>query len=57
MHRRTMLTRATEERQRAEDRQREYDRADQLKLVAQDRLLRANMASDERVEKKIYARR
>ena len=57
MHRRTMLTRASEERQRAENRRKEYEREEQLKLVAQDKLMRANKASDERVEKKIYARR
>ena len=52
MQRRQMLTRATEERLRAENRKWEYQREDHMRMVAQDRLLRANMASDERVEKK-----
>ena len=52
MQRRQMLTRATEERLRAENRKQEYQREDHMRMVAQDRLLRANMASDERVEKK-----
>ena len=52
MQRRQMLTRATEERLRAENRKREYQREDHMRMVAQDRVLRANMGSDERVEKK-----
>jgi len=52
MQRRQMLTRAQEERMRAENRKREYQREDHMRLVAQDRMLRANMASDERVENK-----
>lgn len=52
MQRRQMLTRAQEERTRAENRKREYQREDHMRLVAQDRMLRANMASDERVENK-----
>ena len=54
MQRRQMLTRAQEERMRAENRKREYQREDHMRLVAQDRMLRANMASDERVENKRY---
>ena len=41
---------------RAENRRKEGERAEQLKMVAQDKLMRANMASDERVERKILAR-
>lgn len=52
MQRRQMLTRAQEERVRTENRKREYQREDHMRLVAQDRMLRANMASDERVENK-----
>lgn len=52
MQRWQMLTRAQEERMRAENRKREYQREDHMRLVAQDRMLRANMASDERVENK-----
>lgn len=52
MQRRQMLTRAQEERMRAENRKREYQREDHMRLVAQDRMLRANMTSDERVENK-----
>jgi len=55
MQRRQMLTRAQEERMRAENRKREYQREDHMRLVAQDRMLRANMASDERVENKRWA--
>ena len=57
MHRRTVLTRASEERQRADNRRRESQRDEHMKMVAHDKLLRANLASDERVEKKIFIRR
>ena len=57
MQRRRILTRAEEERFRAENRKKEYDRVDQMKLVAQDKLLKANLASNERVENKRFARR
>ena len=46
------MTRAQEERMRAENRRKEYQREDHMRLVAQDRVLRANMASDERVQNK-----
>ncbi len=55
MQRRRILTRAEEERFRAENRKKEYDRVDQMRLVAQDKLLKANLASNERVEKKRFA--
>lgn len=48
------MTRAQEERMRAENRRKEYQREDHMRLVAQDKLLRANAASDERVENKRY---
>ena len=48
------MTRAQEERMRAENRRKEYQREDHMRLVAQDRVLRANLASDERVENKRY---
>ena len=51
-----MLNRAQEERLRADERRKEYDRDDHLKMVAQDRLLRSNMAADERVEAKRFVR-
>lgn len=58
MARRQMhFTRADEERLRAENRRKEGERKEQLKMVAQDKLMRANMASDERVERKMIARR
>ena len=57
MQRRRMLTRAEEERLRAENRRKEYERVDHMKMVAQDKLLKANLASEERVEKKRFARR
>ena len=46
------MTRAQEERMRAENRRREYQREDHKRLVAQDRMLRANLACDERVQRK-----
>ena len=46
------MTRASEEKMRAENRRKEYQRDDQMKLVAQDKILRANLAADERVENK-----
>jgi len=52
MIRRQMLTRASEEKMRTENRRKEYQREDQMRLVAQDKLLRANLAADERVENK-----
>ncbi len=54
MRRQAMLTRAGEEKLRAEDRRKEYQRADNLKLITQDKTLRANVAADERVENKRY---
>ena len=48
------MTRAQEERMRAENRRKEYQREDHMRLVAQDKLLRANVASDQRVENKRY---
>ena len=39
---------------RAENRRKEYQREDHMRLVAQDKLLRANVASDQRVENKRY---
>lgn len=42
---------------RAENRKREYQREDHKRLVAQDRMLRANLACDERVENKRFIRR
>ena len=46
------MTRAQEERMRNENRRKEYQREDHMRLVAQDKVLRANLASDERVENK-----
>ena len=57
MTRRQMLTRAEEERLRAESRRKENQRIDHVKMVSQDKLLKANMASEERVEKKRLTRR
>ena len=57
MTRRQMLTRAEEERLRAESRRKEYQRIDHVKMVSQDKLLKANMAYEERVEKKRLTRR
>ena len=57
MQRRQMLTRAEEERLRADNRRKEYERTEHMKMVAQDKLLKANLASDDRVEKKRFARR
>ena len=57
MLRRQMITRADEERRRLKERQKEYDYTDQLKLAQQDKVLRANAASDERVENKRVIRR
>ena len=48
------MTRASEEKMRAENRRKEYQRDDQMRLVAQDKTLRANLAADERVENKRY---
>ena len=48
------MTRAQEERMRNENRRKEYQREDHMRLVAQDKVLRANLASDERVENKRY---
>lgn len=42
---------------RADNRRKEYQREDNMRLVAQDRILRANMASDERVETKRFIRK
>ena len=57
MIRRGMLTRAQEEHMRSENRKREYQREDHMRMVAQDRVLRANVASEERVENKRFIRR
>ena len=54
--RQILFTKGDVERMRAENRRKEGERTEQLKMVAQDRLMRANMASEERVEKKILAR-
>lgn len=51
------MTRAQEERMRAENRRKEYQREDNKKLVAQERMMRANVACDERVENKRFIRR
>lgn len=56
MLRRGVLNRAQEERLRADERRKEYERDDHLKMVAQDRLLRSNLAADERVEAKRFVR-
>ena len=56
MLRRQNMTRAQEERMRNENRRKEYQREDHMRLVAQDKVLRANLASDERVENKRYNR-
>ena len=42
---------------RAEIRRKEYQREDNKKLVAQERIMRANVACDERVENKRFIRR
>ena len=42
---------------RAENRRKEYQREDNKKLVAQERMMRANVACDERVENKRFIRR
>ncbi len=42
---------------RAENRQREYQREEHMKMVAQDKRMRDNMASDERVQNKRFIRR
>ena len=51
------MTRAQEERLRAENRRKEYEREDNKRLVAQDHMLRVNVACDERVENKRFIRR
>lgn len=51
------MTRAQEERMRAENRRKEYQREDNKRLVAQERMMRANVACDERVENKRFIRR
>lgn len=52
MRRQAMMTRAGEEKMRADNKRKEDQRGDQMRLVAQDKLLRANLAADERVENK-----
>ena len=42
---------------RAENRRKEYQREDNKKLVAQERIMRANVACAERVENKRFTRR
>ena len=56
MLRRGQLNRAQEERLRTNERRKECERDDHLRMVAQDRLLRSNMAADERVEAKRFVR-
>ena len=51
------MTRAQEERMRAENRRKEYQREDNKRLVAQERMMRANVACEERVENKRFIRR
>lgn len=51
------MTRAQEERMRAENRKKEYQREDNKRLVAQERMMHANVACDERVENKRFIRR
>ena len=51
------MTRAQEERVRAENRRREYEREDNKRLVAREKLMRDNVAADERVENKRFVRR
>lgn len=51
------MTRAQEEKLRDDNRRKEYERREHMKMVAQDKLMRANMACDERVDRKIFARR
>ena len=51
------MTRAQEERVRAVNRRREYEREDNKRLVAREKLMRANVAADERVENKRFVRR
>ncbi|XP_065841752.1 meiosis-specific nuclear structural protein 1-like [Oscarella lobularis] len=50
--RRFHLSHAQEERRRADNRRREYVIEDHMRTLAKDRMLRANMSSDERVENK-----
>ncbi len=47
-------TRADEEKMRADDRRKESQKDDHMRLVAQDKSLRATLAADERVENKRY---
>uniref|UniRef100_A0A1X7TJJ4 Uncharacterized protein n=1 Tax=Amphimedon queenslandica TaxID=400682 RepID=A0A1X7TJJ4_AMPQE len=54
--RQILFTKGDVDRMRAENRRKEVERTEQLKMVAQDKLMRANMASEEKVEKKILAR-
>ena len=42
---------------RAENRRKEYQREDNKRLVAQERMMRANVACEERVENKRFIRR
>lgn len=51
------MTRAQEERMRAENRRKEYQREDNKKLVAREKVMLANVASEERVENKRFIRR
>ncbi|XP_064387489.1 meiosis-specific nuclear structural protein 1-like [Halichondria panicea] len=50
-------TRADEEKMRADDRRKESQKDDHMRLVAQDKSLRATLAADERVENKRFIRR
>lgn len=52
MYRRHGVSRAQEERLKAENRRKDFEREDNIKSMAKEKLLRANMASDERVENK-----
>ena len=54
MLRRQVYTSEHVRRMQTENRQKEYKDEDSLKLVKRDRLIAANMASDERVENKRY---
>lgn len=51
------MTRAQEEKMRADNRRKEYQREDNKRLVAQERMMRANVACEERVENKRFIRR
>lgn len=56
MLRRQIYTNERVRRMHLENRQKEYKDEDSLKLVKRDKLIAANMASEERVENKRYGR-